>query len=421
MALPNLRGFWANQIYTSTWYDQSCRAAPNNLTLTGAVDPIDIGIATEWPGVLAPYLALDGTNDYASIADNADLSITTDITMGTWVYVSKLNVEQGIINKSLTTGNVRGYRLYLSSDNKFTFEISTDGTAIKSVQSAAETTVNAWRFVCCRFDASTELSIRVDNGAWIDNTTSIPASIYDNARAFRIGESDENSARRLAGRIAQVWICAYYLGDDVVDWLYRVQVPLFGEALPGGVYVGPTTTTIYSTKDTGISSADPTTNFGTDASVELGYNAARNVLVYFDMSGIPAGSTVNTATLSIYVDAKYGLWNSITVGVFRVIRSWNETQATWNKSDNSTNWGTAGCNNTTTDRDGTAEGSITIYNVSGVWKTLDITALVQEWVNGTANQGIALIQTNTATNTAYGITMREGANDPKLEVTYTAA
>jgi hypothetical protein len=230
MALPNLRGFWANQIYTSTWYDQSCRAAPNNLTLTGAADPTDIGIATEWPGALAPYIALDGTNDYASIADNTDLSITTDITMGAWVCPQALK-QQGIINKFLATGDKRSYQLFMNTNYQFSIAVSRLGT-LATTTSNAVTTVTAevgqWYFVAGKFIISTSLT------TWVNDTRSSIATgvfgLFDNDRPFIIGERNETAAQRWNGYIAQAWICATGVSDDMINWLYTTQAPLFGRA-----------------------------------------------------------------------------------------------------------------------------------------------------------------------------------------------
>lgn len=230
LCLPGLRAFWANSFGVDKiplWYDQSGAAVQNNLEEIGAPT---IGCATTWPGALVPYIELDGTNDYYTIADNASLSITGDLTIIAWVYHTVNNKWMAIVNKGNTGAGNMSYHLTQSTAGQPRLLISEDGGLVNynSLYSGVVLGNDAWHFIAARFDPSTVISMRVDNNAWNTSTTSIISGIHDNARPFRIGEYIEGAAYRWDGRIAQVGIYAHYVSDEHIDALYKAQAPLFG-------------------------------------------------------------------------------------------------------------------------------------------------------------------------------------------------
>jgi hypothetical protein len=88
---------------------------------------------------------------------------------------------------------------------------------------------------------------------------------------------------------------------------------------------------------------------------------------------IPQGSIVHSATMSIYVSQASGQ----PVYLHRVTAPWEESTVTWN--------GFAGS------YDGLVVGSFLADAVG--WRTADLTALVQDWVNGTfPNYGVYMEQ-----------------------------
>ncbi len=418
---PGLRALWAAIVQDSAWTDQS--GFSNDLSLVSLATS-DVGIATEWPGVLLPYVSFDGVNDYAYIADNTALSVTGDLTLWALVYPEELGRDQGIVSKWLTTGNLRSYALYLDSSDRFTLAISSNGTAQTTVSSAAITKVNKWYLVIARYDAGASLSIMVNDAALVENTTSIPASIFDNARELQIGQYNEDSAARFNGRIAQVGLAAYHVPETFCRAFYSFLTPDIGPT-DGADYVAPPEPeilTLYAVADTYISAADTSTNFGSATTMIIGVAANRRCLVEFDLSTIPAGATINSATLRCYVNASLGNGVTLSVAAYRVIRNWVEGETTWNIAQTGTNWGTAGCSNTTTDRDGTAEDTQNIeFGDVGGWVEWDLTSLVTEWMGGTANEGVILVNTNGYSASRFTLQTREGANPPELVVNYTKA
>jgi len=93
-------------------------------------------------------------------------------------------------------------------------------------------------------------------------------------------------------------------------------------------------------------------------------------LLRFDLSSLPAGAVVEVARLAIYQSEGGG---ERLVRAYRIAQNWGEDSVTWR------NFALG---------DGVARGSFSAEGTG--WKSMEITALVQEWVDGSANHGLAL-------------------------------
>ena len=152
--------------------------------------------------------------------------------------------------------------------------------------------------------------------------------------------------------------------------------------------------------DTFLKNTAATTNYGPNAGMDIGEKYLTNTgraLIKFDFTKgtnpIPAYSRIISATLYI-TPVTDNSSNARVLSVYRSLRAWTEAGATWNKYDGTSDWGTAGAANTTTDREAAAMGTANIsasqtLNV-GVPITLNVSK-VQDWINGTfANNGMVL-------------------------------
>lgn len=165
--------------------------------------------------------------------------------------------------------------------------------------------------------------------------------------------------------------------------------------------------------DTFMKDIAPTTNYGTAGGLDIGDKTALGkgrTLIKFDFTKgtnpIPAYSQIVSATLTLtpITDNSH---NARVLSVYRSLRAWTEAGATWNKYDGTSDWGTAGAANTTTDREAAAMGTANIsgsqtLNV-GVPITLNVSK-VQDWINGTfANNGMVLqVATESDDQFVYG-------------------
>jgi hypothetical protein len=168
------------------------------------------------------------------------------------------------------------------------------------------------------------------------------------------------------------------------------------------------TITLNPVADAYVYSASPTTNYGTAPTLYVGSqstSATGRALLRFDLSSIPAGSTVQSASFQAYLVQTSSSPATLDVELKRIDAPWQEGTVTWN-----TQPGYTGAN-----------------NVIGVGKTMgyyswDVASLVQTWVNGNPNYGLALMSKNESTLGWRGFASRESTapppNPPRPVVTY---
>jgi uncharacterized repeat protein (TIGR01451 family) len=203
---------------------------------------------------------------------------------------------------------------------------------------------------------------------------------------------------------------------------------------------GSVDATIPSTKSTWNYQDRATNNYGADPALVMESNSPFlcHSFVEFDLASIPAGATINSATLRLvhsnltnaFGDTEAG--SPFTVGVRRLTRSWvegtalNAAQAgslTWS-SAGSTAWTTAGADFAATNYGsfvgGASDALGTIYSVN-------VMTLVNEWYQGTqANNGLVLVPLNNPGSgdhffSVFSDDATNSANRPQLLVTYTPA
>ena len=154
--------------------------------------------------------------------------------------------------------------------------------------------------------------------------------------------------------------------------------------------------------DTFVTSATPNINYGSGIGLIVG--PGTETYIQFNLAGVPAGATVSKATLRLYVDA---VGKAGSFDVYQLNSSWNENKLTYNTPSPSLGPSATGGSST----------AIT-SNSLNQFVLIDITSLVQKWVNGTApNDGIALALT-TSTG-SFSFDSKESlltGNGPELEI-----
>ena len=158
----------------------------------------------------------------------------------------------------------------------------------------------------------------------------------------------------------------------------------------------------------------------------------RSSLLRWDLSGLPAGITVENATLELY---RYSgdAASAMDIVLYRVTRSWTEgtgddfwvgpgyvpNGATRTTYDGSNSWTTPGG-----DFDATVVDQITLPAGTGNgWIALDVTAAVRAWVeDGLPNYGLLLRPLSGQWTYHYFYSRNYGTDGrrPRLTVTYTA-
>lgn len=120
-------------------------------------------------------------------------------------------------------------------------------------------------------------------------------------------------------------------------------------------------------EDTELSESASTSNYGTDV-LRIRANASgysHVSLIRFDLSSvIPPGSTISSVSLTLTLSA---VGDAGVNYVYTCLRSWVESEATWNAYSTGNSWTTAGCKSDTNDLSGTAgssTGSLSSFTVN---------------------------------------------------------
>jgi hypothetical protein len=163
--------------------------------------------------------------------------------------------------------------------------------------------------------------------------------------------------------------------------------------------------------DTYIDLGKAADNFGAETKMEVrpDNGADRRGLVRFDLSDIPAGATITSATLYLFpIDEKTGQ----TTYLYRVTSSWTELTASWNSP-----WTTPGG-----DFDPNVAYASYLNQQKNCSLSLDFTSLVQQWVNGTyPNYGLLLFATGPNHTIQYQSKEKTDKPEeaPRLSITFT--
>ncbi|MBI5924824.1 MAG: DUF4347 domain-containing protein, partial [Aquabacterium sp.] len=168
------------------------------------------------------------------------------------------------------------------------------------------------------------------------------------------------------------------------------------------------------TSDTWINSATPDTNNGAQGTIAITDNSSMQVLIKFDNifgtgSGqIPYGSTITTATLTVYT-TQDGTGNP---AIYRVIsNNWSES-STWNSLSGGISLDNVEASNTAA-----SNVDVSTNNTTDIFTNLAST--VQLWASGTANYGWVIVDDGNEWNFSSSEN-GTAANRPILNVTYTA-
>jgi hypothetical protein len=191
------------------------------------------------------------------------------------------------------------------------------------------------------------------------------------------------------------------------------------------VTVSATTVSIQpSSQDSYISEWSSSSNNGGNDYILVNPHAghAYRIVVKFDLSSIPSGSTVSTATLKLlYNHGTSETPAGRTYMAYRITQSWTEMGVTWERYDGTNSWATSGGDYTT------SGGASSIFPSSYGWMSWDVTNIAKAWIEtGEPNNGFLVKDDNESSFVGAipqaNFCSREWAESDKrpiLEITYT--
>jgi hypothetical protein len=175
-----------------------------------------------------------------------------------------------------------------------------------------------------------------------------------------------------------------------------------------GLFLGAAAAQIPATDDSYTTSSSPTSNYGTQPSLDV-IGPGVNSYIRFDLTALPPGltsSNVSKATLRLNIN---GVTTSGTFDVYEVTKSWTEGAITYN---NAPPLGTK------------VNSGVMIPTSKRNFIDVDVTKAVQDWLNGVqSNYGIALVP-SSGSSISVSFDSKENtstSHDPELSVSMISA
>jgi hypothetical protein len=148
------------------------------------------------------------------------------------------------------------------------------------------------------------------------------------------------------------------------------------------------------TSDTTLDSWQPAQPSGADNRLRLFYSRPPSIetqkspILKFDLSLLPPGAEVRSATLRLYVPAAPA--NDVRARAHGVLRAWDEATGTWNEAVTGQPWAEPGAGAVAVDRTLWASEPAHIVEAPR-WYEFDITPLAQQWAQQpNSNYGVVL-------------------------------
>lgn len=237
----------------------------------------------ETSGILAPYdksIRFNGSDGCIEIAHAAWNGITGNLTLEAWIKhdSSAVTADEGIITKYLNdTGytNSRAYALVWQSDGKVAFNISSNGTTVKTVTTASALSTNTWYYISAVFTPSSKVEIFVNGVSSASSTSSIPSAIYASTAPVFIGNqyyirATGNTTTKFSG-----WICGVGIHNKLLTAANFLSRYTAGAA--DNNYVNSAIVTL-NPSDKATNAVLANNNFIISSNVNNQYNGARATL-----------------------------------------------------------------------------------------------------------------------------------------------
>lgn len=216
MMIPGLRGLWNFAVKKS---DNTIPDISGNGMTLSQNDVPTFGLT---PTI--PYYRFDGSNDYFYRADDANLKITSDLTIGAWINVDTFS-GKNFFGKSGAAGNL-AYGFQTSTPGqKIKLYVSSDGTAVVN-SGAFDILEDTWYFFAFRYKPSVSIDGFM-SGTWNTMTTAVPASLFSNTGQFQIGAASALS-QYLAVRMAMPFVAAAAVSDEIIENIFNISRIFFG-------------------------------------------------------------------------------------------------------------------------------------------------------------------------------------------------
>src|SRR3989344_4423389 len=198
---------------------------------------------------------------------------------------------------------------------------------------------------------------------------------------------------------------AYIIASTLVDSFVAAGFFLSSDFTITGATVGLSSSN-DAVKDAYLKSSSNKKNYGISEELDIKKNG-RNAIFEFDISSLPANSTIQGATLRLYATDVTEDDEAAEIPVYRITRSWEEGTGDNVQTNDGATWKYYDSQDVT-DQD--------------LWYEWDITQLVTNWYNGTYdNYGMLLLteSNNVGTKTFASSEHTNSSIRPQLILNYS--
>lgn len=169
----------------------------------------------------------NGTNAYISVADSTSTSITGDMTIHCWVYISNVttNARGELFAKWQSSGNNLSFLLYQQANSgRFTFNHSSDGSTTLStefMQTSGGVTANTWTMLDF-VKSGTTGTFYLNGSAVSDNGQTLFSTTSDSSVATYLGvRNDGGLSSYWAGNMDDLAFFSRALTPTEISNLYN--------------------------------------------------------------------------------------------------------------------------------------------------------------------------------------------------------
>lgn len=163
---------------------------------------------------------------------------------------------------------------------------------------------------------------------------------------------------------------------------------------------------------------DPNGNFDALTDQVDGFSSQKSALLRWDLSALPAGATIETASITLNV-----VNTSVnSYPIYECLRAWSATQATFMQARAGEPWAVSGAQGVGTDRGSAVLGTVNGASTGAVTFNLNASglAVIQAWVSGARPNNGFVVQDYAMEN---GLEWRsanenQASRRPRLSVTY---
>ncbi len=164
---------------------------------------------------------------------------------------------------------------------------------------------------------------------------------------------------------------------------------------------------------------NPAVPHGDATDLLVGYDGRRKALLKFDLSPIPDGIVLKAAKMTVHRLQYRSV--SISLSAYEALRSWQDSEATWDWASQGQAWSVPGAEGLGSDRANAAEYIVPTVQLAGPY-SFNLKDLVERWlaVPG-SNHGLVLIGEGSYTSASYPLASAEyhdTAMRPLLEIWY---